>query len=318
MYAQDMGKGNAVVRQQPQTATLRVNFEKAVNNDLVKSKFREVLGKNADGFVGSLLSLVKNNELLLKAAPNTVIAAAMQAATLKLPINQNLGLAYIVPYWNSKAKENQAQFQMGWKGFVQLAERTGQYKTINASVVYEGQIEDIDFITGNIIRGKKISDTVVGYVAYIEFLNGFSKTFYMSKEEMERHAEKYSQSYRKGYGVWKDNFDAMALKTVTKLLISKYGIMSIEMESTNLARAIAADQAIVEDDDTYTYADNQQDTMDTINIEAQELPKELRPINVNDIPAAGPIAEPAPTPAENFRSAQPGNEAENQPEECPF
>ena len=320
MYAQDMGKGNAVVRQQPQTATLRVNFEKAVNNDMVKSKFREVLGKNAEGFVGSLLSLVKNNELLLKAAPNTVIAAAMQAATLKLPINQNLGLAYIVPYWNSKAKENQAQFQMGWKGLVQLAERTGQYKTINASVVYEGQIEDIDFITGNIIRGRKISDTVVGYVAYIEFLNGFSKTFYMSKEEVEAHASKYSQSYRKGYGVWKDNFDAMALKTVIKLLISKYGIMSIEMESSSLARALAADQAIMEsEDETYTYADNPQDT---ISVEVQEPPQYARTINVNDIPPAEeppaasiPAAEP---PAEAPRTAQQGNEAESQPEECPF
>ena len=320
MYTQDMGKGNAVVRQQPQTATLRVNFEKAVNNDLVKSKFREVLGKNAEGFVGSLLSLVKNNELLLKAAPNTVIAAAMQAATLKLPINQNLGLAYIVPYWNSRAKENQAQFQMGWKGIGQLAERTGQYKTINASVVYEGQIEDIDFITGNIIRGKKISDTVVGYVAYIEFLNGFSKTFYMSKEEVEAHASKYSQSYRKGYGVWKDNFDAMALKTVIKLLISKYGIMSIEMESSSLARALAADQAIMEnEDEAYTYADNPQDT---ISVEVQEPPQDARSINVNDIPPAEeppaasiPAAEP---PAEAPRTAQQGNEAESQPEECPF
>lgn len=320
MYAQDMGKGNAVVRQQPQTATLRVNFEKAVNNDLVKSKFREVLGKNAEGFVGSLLSLVKNNELLLKAAPNTVIAAAMQAATLKLPINQNLGLAYIVPYWNSKAKENQAQFQMGWKGLVQLAERTGQYKTINASVVYEGQIEDIDFITGNIIRGRKISDTVVGYVAYIEFLNGFSKTFYMSKEEVEAHASKYSQSYRKGYGVWKDNFDAMALKTVIKLLISKYGIMSIEMESSSLARALAADQAIMEsEDETYTYADNPQDT---ISVEVQEPPQYARTINVNDIPPAEAPTETsvpaAETPAEVSRTAQQGNEAESQPEECPF
>ena len=313
-------KNNAVAPQQPQTATLRVNFEKAVNNDLVKAKFREVLGKNADAFVGSLLSLVKNNELLLKAAPNTVIAAAMQAATLKLPINQNLGLAYIVPYWNSKAEENQAQFQMGWKGFVQLAERTGQYKTINASVVYEGQIEDIDFITGNIIRGKKISDTVVGYVAYIEFLNGFSKTFYMSKEEVEAHASKYSQSYRKGYGVWKDNFDAMALKTVIKLLISKYGIMSIEMESSSLARALAADQAIMEnEDEAYTYADNPQDT---ISVEVQEPPQDARPINVNDIPPAEeppaasiPAAEP---PAEAPRTAQQGNEAESQPEECPF
>ncbi len=313
-------KNNAVAPQQPQTATLRVNFEKAVNNDLVKAKFREVLGKNADAFVGSLLSLVKNNELLLKAAPNTVIAAAMQAATLKLPINQNLGLAYIVPYWNSRAKENQAQFQMGWKGLVQLAERTGQYKTINASVVYEGQIEDIDFITGNIIRGKKISDTVVGYVAYIEFLNGFSKTFYMSKEEVEAHASKYSQSYRKGYGVWKDNFDAMALKTVIKLLISKYGIMSIEMESSSLARALAADQAIMEsEDETYTYADNPQDT---ISVEVQEPPQYARTINVNDIlPAEAPtetsvpVAEP---PAEVSRPAQQGNEAESQPEECPF
>lgn len=308
-------KNNAVAPQQPQTATLRVNFEKAVNNDLVKSKFREVLGKNAEGFVGSLLSLVKNNEMLLKAAPNTVIAAAMQAATLKLPINQNLGLAYIVPYWNSKAEENQAQFQMGWKGFVQLAERTGQYKTINASVVYEGQIEDIDFITGNIIRGRKISDTVVGYVAYIEFLNGFSKTFYMSKEEVEAHARKYSQSYRKGYGVWKDNFDAMALKTVIKLLISKYGIMSIEMESSSLARALAADQAIMEnEDEAYTYTDNPQDT---ISVEVQEPPQDARTINVNDIP---PAEEPpaASIPAAAPRTAQQGNEAESQPEECPF
>ena len=266
---------------------LRNQFEKAVNNDLIRAKFRDVLGKNAEAFVGSLLSLVKSNELLLKAAPNSVIAAAMQAATLKLPINQNLGLAYIVPYWNSKAKENQAQFQMGWKGFVQLAERTGQYKTINASPVYEGQIEDIDFVTGNIIRGKKISDTVVGYVAYIEFLNGFSKTLYMSREEMEKHAMKYSQSYKKGFGVWKDNFDAMALKTVLKLLISKYGIMSIEMESSNLARAIAADQAAIQEDESMDYVDNNH----TIEAEPQAVDFDNLPPVENEAPAKK--AEPA-------------------------
>lgn len=108
-----MNTNNKPMQAQSQAPVLRNQFEKAVNNDLVRAKFREVLGKNAEAFVGSLLSLVKSNDLLLKAAPNTVIAAAMQAATLKLPINQNLGLAYIVPYWNSKAKENQAQFQMG-------------------------------------------------------------------------------------------------------------------------------------------------------------------------------------------------------------
>ena len=157
-------------------------------------------------------------------------------------------------------------------------------------------------------------------MAYIEFLNGFSKTFYMSKEEVEAHASKYSQSYRKGYGVWKDNFDAMALKTVIKLLISKYGIMSIEMESSSLARALAADQAIMEsEDETYTYADNPQDT---ISVEVQEPPQYARTINVNDIPPAEaptetsvPVAEP---PAEVSRTAQQGNEAESQPEECPF
>ena len=271
------------------TRGLRSQFETAVNNDLVRAKFREVLGKNADIFVGSLLSLVKSNELLLKAAPNSVIAAAMQAATLKLPINQNLGLAYIVPYWNSKAKENQAQFQMGWKGFVQLAERTGQYKTINASPVYEGQIEDIDFVTGNIIRGKKISDTIVGYVAYIEFLNGFSKTLYMSREDMEKHAMKYSQSYKKGYGVWKDNFDAMALKTVLKLLISKYGIMSVEMESSNLARAIAAGQASIQEEGM-DYVDNNH----TIDAEPQAVDFDnLPPVTENE-------------PVEKAEPAQPG------------
>ena len=190
------------------------------------------------------------------------------------------------------------------KGFIQPAERTGQYKTINASPVYEGQIEDIDFVTGNIIKGKKISDTVVGYVAYIEFLNGFSKTFYMDKDEMERHAMKYSQSYKKGFGVWKDNFDAMALKTVLKLLISKYGIMSIEMESSNLARAIAADQAIVNEDDIYTYTDNDNDV--PVTVEAQEPPQ--HEIDMNDIPNNVPpiVEDSQPAPA--------GNNGE----ECPF
>ncbi len=263
---------NSAPKVQNDTNELRVAFARSLNRDIVKAKFKEVLNKNAEGFMSSLLSLVKNNDLLLKADPDTVIAAAMQAATLKLPINQNLGLAYIVPYWNGKAKRNEAQFQMGWKGYVQLAERTGQYKTINASVVYEGQIEEIDFITGNIVKGKRTGNEIVGYVAYIEFLNGFSKTLYMDKAEMEEHARTYSQSYKKGFGVWKDNFNAMALKTVTKQLISKYGIMSIEMESSNLARAIAADQAVINEDNSLSYVDNDQ------TIEAEPMP-------VNEPPA---------------------------------
>ena len=215
-------------------------IENWVESDAIKKKFQEVLDKGAGTFVTSLLSLVKSTPQLAAAEPKTILSAAMTAATLKLPINPNLGFAYIIPY------KNEAQFQMGWKGYVQLAMRTGQYKTINAAVVYEGQIEDIDFITGEIIRGKKKSDKVVGYVAYFELVNGFKKTLYMSAEDMLRHATTFSKAYQydkrsgKSASVWTTNFEAMGLKTVIKQLISKYGIMSIDMQS-ELATAISSD-----------------------------------------------------------------------------
>ena len=205
-----------------------------VESENIKQKFNEVLDKGAPAFVTSLLSLVKSTPKLAAADPKTVISAAMTAATLKLPINPNLGFAYIVPY------KDTATFQMGYKGYIQLAMRTGQYKTINASVVYEGQIEDIDFVTGEIIRGKKKSDKVVRYVAYFELINGFSKTIYMTTEDMLRHAQTFSKSFSRSSSVWKTNFDAMGLKTVIKQLISKYGIMSIDMQS-DLATAISSD-----------------------------------------------------------------------------
>lgn len=210
-------------------------IENWVENENIKKKFQEVLDKGAGAFVTSLLSLVKSSPQLTAADPKTVISAAMTAATLKLPINPNLGFAYIIPY----GKE--AQFQMGWKGYVQLAMRTGQYKTINAAVVYEGQIKDIDFITGEIVRGKKTSDKVVGYVAYFELINGFSKTVYMSSEDMLRHAQTHSKSFSSSSSVWKTNFHAMGMKTVIKQLISKYGIMSIDMQGEALSTAISAD-----------------------------------------------------------------------------
>ena len=209
-------------------------IENWVESDNVKKKFQEVLDKGAGAFVTSLLSLVKSTPQLAAADPKTILSAAMTAATLILPISPNLGFAYIIPY----GKE--AQFQMGYKGYIQLAMRTGQYKTINASVVYEGQIEDIDFVTGEIIRGKKKSDKVVGYVAYFEMINGFSKTIYMTTEDMLRHAQTFSKSFSRSSSVWKTNFDAMGLKTVIKQLISKYGIMSIDMQS-DLATAISSD-----------------------------------------------------------------------------
>lgn len=231
-----MGQAVAMRNQTPART-----IEDWVESENIKQKFQEVLDKGAGAFVTSILSLVKSTPQLAAADPKTVISAAMTAATLKLPINPNLGFAYIVPY------KDTATFQMGYKGYIQLAMRTGQYKTINASVVYEGQIEDVDFVTGEIIRGKKKSDKVVGYVAYFELINGFSKMVYMSHEDMMRHALTYSQAYKydqksgKKSSVWTTNFEAMGLKTVLKQLISKYGIMSIDMQGAGLETALSAD-----------------------------------------------------------------------------
>ena len=248
-----------VKAQQNQLATQNIaNLEAWIGSANVKKKFNDVLDKGSGAFVTALLSLVKATPQLQQCDPKTILSAAMTAATMKLPINPNLGFAYIVPY------KTEASFQIGYKGIIQLAMRTGQYKTINASVVREGEIEDIDFITGEIIRGKRISDQVIGYIAYFKLVNGFEKTLYMTKEDMEAHATQFSQAYGadKRYGksrsVWTTNFDAMALKTVLKQLISKYGIMSIDMQGgDNMAKAIESDGAVIGEDGTPAYVDTQ-------------------------------------------------------------
>ena len=174
----------------------------------------------------------------------------MMAATLDLPINNNLGFAYIVPY-KRKFKNGQgqwtetleAQFQMGYKGFIQLAQRSGQFARIAATPVYQGQL-----ISANPLLGYEFDWTVenkgeaIGYVAFFKLLNGFTAELYMSTADVKKHAGKYSQSFKYGSGVWKDNFEAMALKTVTKLLLSKQAPLSIDMQTAQLA-----DQSIVHD-----------------------------------------------------------------------
>lgn len=278
--------GQAVVmRNQTPARTI----EDWVESENIKQKFQEVLDKGAGAFVTSILSLVKSTPQLAAADPKTVISAAMTAATLKLPINPNLGFAYIIPY----GKE--AQFQMGYKGYIQLAMRTGQYKTINASVVYEGQIEEVDFVTGEIIRGKKKSDKVVGYVAYFELINGFSKMVYMSHEDMMHHALTYSQAYKydkkngKKSSVWSTNFEAMGLKTVLKQLISKYGIMSIDMQGAGLETALSADST----DDVYERSPQNVTPLDTAvkeqTIEATAEEQGGAPDKLSAPPTADPL-----------------------------
>lgn len=208
--------------------------------DSVQNKFRELLGKKAQGFVASVLQVVNASDYLQKADPKTIYQAAMMAATLDLPINQNLGFAYIIPYGTS------AQFQMGYKGFIQLAQRSGQFKTISAAPIFEGQLVAENPLTGfEFDFTKKKSETIVGYAAYFELLNGFQKTLYMTEAELKAHGTRFSQTFKKGHGLWKDDFNSMALKTVIKLLLSKFAPLSIEMQ-----RAVISDQAVINDVET--------------------------------------------------------------------
>ncbi len=231
----------------------QMSVKALLERDDVKSKFKEILGKKSTAFITSVLQIVASNDLLKNANPMSIYQAASVAATLDLPINSNLGFAYIIPY-RSKDGGQVAQFQMGYKGFIQLAQRTGLFKTISATPVYEGQIVSENPLTGFVFDfTQKKSDKLVGFASYFQLLNGFEKTLYMTVKQLEAHGVKYSQTARKGFGLWKDNFEAMAQKTVLKLLLSKFAPLSVEMQT-----AVVTDQAIVKDANTLDveYVDN--------------------------------------------------------------
>lgn len=244
--------------------------------DAAQNKFKELLGERASAFATSVLQIVASNKSLANAEPQSVFNAACMAATLNLPVNQNLGFAYILPY---KAKDDKgnyvdvAQFQMGYKGFIQLAQRSGQFKTISATPIYKGQLISQDPLKGfEFDFTKKESEEIIGYAAYFSLTNGFEKTIYSTVAQLNSHGLKYSQTFKKGFGLWKDNFDAMAVKTVLKELLSKYAPLSIEMQ-----KALHTDQSLIkgfsEDNVDVEYVDNQ-----TLSIEEISNDKELNRI----------------------------------------
>jgi recombination protein RecT len=194
----------------------------------VEEQFRNALQENSGTFVASIIDLFNGDKTLQDCDPKQMVMEALKAATLKLPINKALGFAWLVPY---KSKQGViATFQIGYKGYIQLAMRTGKYRIINADKVYEGELRKVNKLTGEIdFTGEKQSDTVVGYFAHIELLNGFSKTLYMSKENIIAHAKKYSRSYEYSASAWQTDFDAMSTKTVIRNLLSHYGYLSVEM-----------------------------------------------------------------------------------------
>lgn len=215
----------------------------------VKSKFEEILRDRANAFTANLAVMVNNNAALSKCDPMSVISAAVVAASLDLPIDPNLGFAHIVPYGEK------AQFQIGFKGFIQLAMRSGQYSRIGVTEIYEGQLLDENPLTGEYtfdFKAKK-SETIIGWAAYFKTVNGFEKTLYWPVEKIKKHGLRFSQTFKKGFGLWKDDFDSMAAKTVLKALLSKWGVLSTEMQN-----AVKFDQGVVKsvEDQDVEYMDN--------------------------------------------------------------
>lgn len=231
-----------------------------LNGDAIKSKFIEILGARGNAFIASVLSTCNTNTDLSACRPESIYTAALMAATLDLPVNPNLGFAFLIPY-KKKEGQSECQFQISAKGFKQLAIRTGLYSRISDTIVYEGQLKKEDPLMGFEFdwSAKLPNAKVIGYVSYFELTTGYKSTFYMSKEKVHEHALKYSQTFKskiqwiRETSKWATDFDAMALKTVTKLNISKNGPLSVDMQ-----KAMIVDQAIIKDTETLevSYEDN--------------------------------------------------------------
>lgn len=252
-------------------------FNQTITNPSTQKYLADVLGERKGSFVNNLTALVANNSMLQECEPYTVMFAAMKATALNLPLDNSLGFAYVLPYKDNKKGITVAQFQLGYKGVKQLALRSGQFAIIpNATDVREGELVSRNRLTGE-CKFDFIDDVderekkpIVGFVSYFKLLNGAESTFYMSLQEMEKHALRYSQTYRstnpkvKAASKWTTDFNDMACKTVVKLNLSKNAPLSVEM-----ADAIKADQSIMFERDKYEYLEN--DTSDVDMAKAQAV-----------------------------------------------
>lgn len=238
-------------------------FNQTITNVKTQEYLTSVLGEKKQAFVNNLTALVSNDKNLQTCEPTTVMFAALKSTALDLPLDNNLGFAYVIPYENKSKGVVEAQFQIGWKGISQLAIRSGQFKTINVTDVREGELKGRNRMTGD-IQVEWINDDetrakakIIGYLGYFKLLSGYEKTSYWSVAELEQHGLKYSKTFQRGRGVWKDNFEAMAKKTVVKLMLNKGDApMSVEMQ-----QAIKYDQSIILDEDgNCRYIDNSKPT----------------------------------------------------------
>lgn len=243
-----------------------------MENPAIKKRFEEVLDKRAPQFMSSVVNLVNGDTNLRQCDQMSVIASAMVAATLDLPIDKNLGYAWVVPYGVK------AQFQLGYKGYVQLALRTGQYKSINVVEICEGELIKWNQLTEELVIDfeKRQSDAVIGYAGYFELVNGFRKTVYWTREQIEKHRQKFSKSGK----VWATEFDAMAKKTVLRNMLSKWGILSIEMQTAYKGDMKAVDEAVInpdKDNDNIEFLDIEYSVDEAVNTEPAYEPIDNQP-----------------------------------------
>ena len=254
----------AVAKQPSQKALAVKNFQAVMNNSYYQTLLQNTLKENKGTFTTSLMELATSDEKLLQCAPNALMAEALKAASLHLPLNKQLGQCYILPFKNHGVMT--PTLVVGTKGYLQLAMRTGKYETINSDVVYEGELKGYDKVTGNLdLSGVRTSNVPIGYFAYMKMKNGFSKLLYMSLDEVCLYAKQYSPTVKfsekatpaslkelalkqaasgvsDGVG-WYSNFESMALKTVLRRLLSKWGELSIENNDIlNIDEAPSAEQ----------------------------------------------------------------------------
>lgn len=265
-------------------------FSVAIQTEGYKKLINNTLGdpNKAKRFIASISSAVATNPSLQQCDAGSILSGALLGEALNLSPSPQLGQYYLVPF------KDKAQFQLGYKGYIQLAIRSGQYKDIDVIEVREGEYLGRDKITGKhqfeFIEDevKRESEPIIGYMAYFEYLNGFYKNIYWSKEKMQKHALEYSQAYasdvKKGtsYSFWSKDFNGMAFKTMLRQLISKWGVMSIEIQE-----AMTKDMTVVKEDGTYDYVDNQPTvvtpTAEEINTEIKEETTEVKQVNINEL-----------------------------------
>lgn len=282
MATNDTLKNELQQKPQKQVDPSRLGLKALMNTPTMKRKFEEVLHDNANGFMANVMTLVSNDSSLADSEPMSIMSGALTAATLNLGLDKNLGYAYLVPF-NSKNKqtgkwEKKAQFLLGYKGYIQLAQRSGQYKALNVIEVFDGELESWNRLTEEFIfnpDGRK-SDEVIGYVGYFELLNGFKKTVYWTKQEIEAHriSNSKDKNPQNPSGVWRSDYNAMARKTVLRNMLSKWGILSIEMQKATITdetvQQVSADGDLIEDTTVEDEAPKRKDAEPVID----ELPDE--------------------------------------------